>query len=170
RGVRGAGRRRAGGRRKLTPRTSEKILGVISPETADCLMREPSRCAEKVVGRNSEAFYQQASPAGRRLLFGPGANRGASPCPGSKGAIMFRTTVDDLSLFGGRTAAGPKPSFRPAVEALEERMVLSFSLSSSFFGHGSTIPVEFASSGPYSGNWSPPLKWEDVPSGTLRFA
>jgi len=83
---------------------------------------------------------------------------------------MFRTTVDDLSLFGGRTAAGPKPSFRPAVEALEERMVLSFSLSSSFFGHGSTIPVEFASSGPYSGNWSPPLKWEDVPAGTLSFA
>jgi Raf kinase inhibitor-like YbhB/YbcL family protein len=83
---------------------------------------------------------------------------------------MFRTTIDDLSLFGGRTAGGPKPSFRPAVEALEERMVLSFTLASSFFGHGGTIPAEFASAGPYSGNWSPPLKWEDVPGNTVSFA
>jgi hypothetical protein len=38
---------------------------------------------------------------------------------------MFRTAVNDVSLFGGRTAAGSKPPFRPAVEALEERVVPS---------------------------------------------
>jgi hypothetical protein len=38
---------------------------------------------------------------------------------------MFRTTVNDVSLSRGRTAAGAKPSFRPAVEALEERVVPS---------------------------------------------
>jgi hypothetical protein len=42
---------------------------------------------------------------------------------------MFRTTVNDVNLFGGRTAAGPKPSFQPAVEALEERVVPSSTLS-----------------------------------------
>jgi Raf kinase inhibitor-like YbhB/YbcL family protein len=83
---------------------------------------------------------------------------------------VFRTTVNDINLFGGRTAAGPKPSFRPAVEALEDRVVPAFSLTSSFFGPGHTIPAEFASAGPYSGNWSPPLKWEDVPGNTVTFA
>jgi hypothetical protein len=42
---------------------------------------------------------------------------------------MFRTTVNEVSLSGGRTAAGPKPSFRPAIEALEERVVPSSTLS-----------------------------------------
>src|SRR6516165_10042900 len=37
---------------------------------------------------------------------------------------MFRHDVSDVGLFGGPRVAGPKPSFRPAVEALEERVVL----------------------------------------------
>jgi hypothetical protein len=42
---------------------------------------------------------------------------------------MFRTACNDVSLFGGRTAASPRPSFQPAVEALEERVVPSSSIS-----------------------------------------
>jgi Raf kinase inhibitor-like YbhB/YbcL family protein len=83
---------------------------------------------------------------------------------------MFRTSVNDVSLFGGRTAAGPKPSFRPAVEALEERVLLRFTLGSTYFGNGDSIPAEFASAGPYSKNWSPPLECHNAPFGTLSFA
>jgi Raf kinase inhibitor-like YbhB/YbcL family protein len=79
---------------------------------------------------------------------------------------MFRTAVDDVSLFGGRTAAGPKPSFRPAVEALEDRMVPAFILTSAFQDGGS-IPKLFAKKG---GNISPPLQWLDPPAGTMSFA
>jgi Raf kinase inhibitor-like YbhB/YbcL family protein len=80
---------------------------------------------------------------------------------------MFRTTVDDVSLFGGRTAAGPKPSFRPAVEALEERMVPAFILISSAFQDGQSIPKLFSKKG---GNISPPLALLDPPAGTMSFA
>src|SRR5262249_12379412 len=91
----------------------------------------------------------------------------AGPFAGSKGATMFRTAVDDVSLFGGRTAAGPKPSFRPAVEALEERVVLSFTLISTFPNNGE-IPVLNAA-GPevnsigtrFFANLSPPLVWHN---------
>jgi hypothetical protein len=38
---------------------------------------------------------------------------------------MFRNDLGDVSLFGGHKAAAPKPAFRPAVEALEERAMLS---------------------------------------------
>jgi Raf kinase inhibitor-like YbhB/YbcL family protein len=79
---------------------------------------------------------------------------------------MFRTTVDDVSLFGGRIAAGPKPSFRPAVEALEERMVPAFILLSAF-QDGQPIPKQFAKKG---GDNSPPLFWLDPPAGTMSFA
>jgi hypothetical protein len=36
---------------------------------------------------------------------------------------MFRNALGDVNLFGGRAAA-TKPSFRPGVEALEQRLVL----------------------------------------------
>jgi hypothetical protein len=38
---------------------------------------------------------------------------------------MFRNNVSDVSLFDSHTGTGPRPSFRPAVEALEERVVLN---------------------------------------------
>ena len=78
---------------------------------------------------------------------------------------MFRTTVDDVSLFGGRTAAGPKPSFRPAVEALEERVVPTFILLSAF-QDGQPIPKQFVK----KGGISPPLTLLDPPAGTVSFA
>jgi len=61
---------------------------------------------------------------------------------------MFRTTVNDVSLFGGRTAAGPKPSFRPAVEALEERVVPSslnglYLLTVAVAGQPAPVTTEF---------------------------
>jgi hypothetical protein len=37
---------------------------------------------------------------------------------------MFRSDLTAVSLSGSHKATGPKPSFRPAVEALEERVVL----------------------------------------------
>jgi hypothetical protein len=37
---------------------------------------------------------------------------------------MFRSDVTAVSLSGSHRAAGPRPSFQPAVEALEERVVL----------------------------------------------
>jgi hypothetical protein len=37
---------------------------------------------------------------------------------------MFRSDVSDVTLFDSHKTAGPVPSFRPAVEALEERVVL----------------------------------------------
>jgi hypothetical protein len=43
---------------------------------------------------------------------------------------MFRNDLGDVRLFGGHTtAAGPRPSFCPAVEVLEERLVLDGSPS-----------------------------------------
>jgi hypothetical protein len=41
---------------------------------------------------------------------------------------MFRSDMTAVSLFGSHKAA-PKPSFRPAVEALEERVVLDTGIS-----------------------------------------
>jgi Raf kinase inhibitor-like YbhB/YbcL family protein len=69
-------------------------------------------------------------------------------------------------VFGGRTAAGPKPSFRPAVEALEERVVPAFILTSLAFPNGGAIPKLFAK----RGGISPPLAWQDPPAGTMSFA
>jgi Raf kinase inhibitor-like YbhB/YbcL family protein len=92
---------------------------------------------------------------------------------------MFRTTVNDLNLFGGRTTAGPKPSFRPAVEALEERVLLRFALRSIAFSPGGiTGPIpERNAAGPLKDNGqrtfdnlSPPLEWHNVPERTLSFA
>jgi hypothetical protein len=37
---------------------------------------------------------------------------------------MFRSDMTSVSLFGASRAARPQPSFQPAVEALEERVVL----------------------------------------------
>src|SRR5262249_54196726 len=51
--------------------------------------------------------------------------------PDLKGTTMFRNDLGNVSLFGGRTAAGPRPSLRPAVEALEERVVLDSSMGES---------------------------------------
>ena len=38
---------------------------------------------------------------------------------------MSRTEISEVSLAHSRQARGPKPSFQPALEALEERVVLS---------------------------------------------
>jgi hypothetical protein len=42
---------------------------------------------------------------------------------------MLRNPVSEFSLFGGGKVREPRPSFQPAVEALEERVVLSASYS-----------------------------------------
>jgi hypothetical protein len=38
---------------------------------------------------------------------------------------MFRPEMSDVSLTAARSARGPRPSYKPAVEALEVRVVLS---------------------------------------------
>jgi Raf kinase inhibitor-like YbhB/YbcL family protein len=88
---------------------------------------------------------------------------------------MFHTTVNDVNLFGGRTAAGPKPSFHPAVEALEERVLLRFVLGSIDFANGQPIRPENAA-GPELANGqrtfpnkSPALEWHNAPPGTVSF-
>jgi hypothetical protein len=51
---------------------------------------------------------------------------------------MFRNDLGDVGLFGGRAAAGRKPSFRPAVEALEQRLVLDAGVTLAPSDHGSS--------------------------------
>jgi hypothetical protein len=76
------------------------------------------------------------NPAGAR-------RRPLNPLPARKEPTMFRNDLSDVNLFGGHRAAGPRPSFRPAVEALEERVALSSSTVSTHTFNGTYLASFF---------------------------
>jgi hypothetical protein len=60
---------------------------------------------------------------------------------------MFRNDLADVNLFGGHRAASPRPPFRPAVEALEERVVLDATESLAASSHGPATQADFFAQG-----------------------
>jgi hypothetical protein len=56
---------------------------------------------------------------------------------------MLRNPVSDFSLSRAGQVRGPRPSFRPAVEALEERVVLDATESLTPSSHGPVTQADF---------------------------
>src|SRR5262249_48080007 len=149
--------------------------GVISPETADCLMRGPARCAEKGVefacirrrSRSLCCVLFTLSPSRPSAGLGQQSNHprapGASAGRGADGSHQKEESMLgnlwrklNAAFSRGRRPKG-KPSrpdrFRPTVEALEDKALPSISLTmflpdGSHLRNGEAIPVEFAAGRP----------------------
>ena len=116
------------------------------------------RCAdESARGRDGIAA---ASPQAK-----PGAKPSAKPFakPGASPAAAVPSPV---------AAASPTPPAGPVVNApllLSGPLTPGFTLHSSAFDDGGTLPAEYSCDGPGGGK-SPPLNWTGTPSGTRAFA